>query len=475
MAKNRIKFMDEMATRSRSIDYFNLSSWLPNPDPVLKKKGLDITAYKALLVDAHVWSCLISREAGVLKKEWKLDFGDNAEREKFYNEIYQQIDIQDTIGSIIKASYYGYQPIEIMWGKEAGYYVPFMLKEKPPEWFVFDAENVLKMRSKSSPLSGEEIPANKFLCPRYKNTYQNPYGEATASRIFWPVTFKTAGQKFWTSFVEKYGMPHVVLKHGKGAKGEDIDDMIEMAEKMVMDAIAAIPEDASMELLEVNKSSSSDIYDRFTFAMNKEISKAIVGQTLTSDIGDTGSRAATQTHKDVKDEIVLADCKLVERTFNELNKIIDAVNFDSGHYPKFKLYEQTQIDKTRAERDKIVVDMGVKLSKEYFLNNYDYSEEDIIIEEKQPPIINQFAEIDPASVDQIKDDKMLDDAVNKMKFQTQIEPIIAPIIDMIENGQSYDEIKKNIIEVYPSMDSNKFENMFTRATFISQNWSRANG
>ena len=45
---------DQIATRSRSIDFYALGTYLPNPDPVLKALGKDIKVYRELRADAHV-------------------------------------------------------------------------------------------------------------------------------------------------------------------------------------------------------------------------------------------------------------------------------------------------------------------------------------------------------------------------------------------------------------------------------------
>ena len=71
----------EIATRERSIDFYSLGMYLPNPDPVLKKMGKDITVYKELLSDAHVGSCITSRKAGVKSMLWEIDRGKSKSRQ----------------------------------------------------------------------------------------------------------------------------------------------------------------------------------------------------------------------------------------------------------------------------------------------------------------------------------------------------------------------------------------------------------
>ena len=40
-----------IATRAQAIDYYAIGHYLPNPDPVLKKMGRDISAYREVLAD----------------------------------------------------------------------------------------------------------------------------------------------------------------------------------------------------------------------------------------------------------------------------------------------------------------------------------------------------------------------------------------------------------------------------------------
>ncbi len=79
---------------------------------------------------------------------------------------------------------FGFQPIEIIWKPQGNLILPFEIKAKPAEWFVFDDENNLKLKTKDN-FKGELLPDKKFLCPQYNPSYQNPYGERTLSRIFW--------------------------------------------------------------------------------------------------------------------------------------------------------------------------------------------------------------------------------------------------------------------------------------------------
>lgn len=110
-------------------------------------------------------------------------------------------------------------------------------------------------------------------------------------------------------FTEKYGMPHLIGKHPRGATKAETDSLADMLEEIVQDAIAVIPDDSSVEIQEANKTSSADIYEKLIDKMNSEISKAVLGQTLTTEIGSKGSYAASNTHTWKLDRILLIPIK----------------------------------------------------------------------------------------------------------------------------------------------------------------------
>lgn len=114
------KLFQEVATRERSIDYHSALYYLPNPDPVLKKKGLSIEVYDELLSDTYVSLCTERFMDGVKEKEWDIDRGKSkSTNAKIIKQIFTELaDIGDGISGIIeatlKARLYGYQPIEVL-------------------------------------------------------------------------------------------------------------------------------------------------------------------------------------------------------------------------------------------------------------------------------------------------------------------------------------------------------------------------
>lgn len=115
------------------------------------------------------------------------------------------------------------------------------------------------------------------------------------------------------------------------------------------------------------------------------MSKAILGQTLTTELENTGSFAASKTHMDVRADILNGDKRLVEQTFNTLIRWIHKINFPTSvEIPKFSLFKEEDVDKELAERDRILTDAGVMFTKSYFMRTYGLDADDLSVETDKP-------------------------------------------------------------------------------------------
>jgi len=480
LSEKKSTLSEEIASRKRSIDFYALGMYLPNPDPVLKKMGKDITVYTELLSDAHMGGCVSSRKSGVKSLEWGIDRGKAKSRQaKLIESLFRDLDVGIILEEMLNAVLYGYQPMEIMWKKTGEYILPASIVGKPPEWFCFGQENELRFRSKENYIYGEALPERKFLLPRNNATYQNPYGFAELSRCFWPITFKRGGLKFWVIFTEKYGMPFIVGKKPRGTDKNDTDALADILEAMVQDAVAVIPDDSSVDIKEASgKSASAQIYSQLLEFCKTEVAIAILGQNLTTEVKG-GSYAAAQSHMAVRKDIVDSDKKLVERTFNELIKWIFEINFSGGERPVFSMWEDEDVDKALAERDKTLTDTGIKFTKDYYIKAYGFEEGDLEIETPGSNRSSSLSRLNGLSYAEgekaFPDQTAVDDAmasISPKELQIQSNGILKPIIDLIENGHDYQEILNILSDTYPKMDDVALQEMLTRAVFVSELWGR---
>lgn len=469
----RKSLSEQIATRERSIDFHTLGMYLPNPDSVLKALGKDIKVYRELRADAHVGGCVRRRKAAVKALEWGLDRDKAKSRvAKSIESIFADLDLSRIITEMLDAVLYGYQPMEVMWDKVGGYVVPVDIVGKPADWFVYDQDNQLRFRSKNNRIQGEELPPRKFLVPRQDASYDNPYGFADLSMVFWPTTFKKGGLKFWVQFTEKYGAPWIIGKHPRSATPAETDKLLDNLETMVQDAVAVIPDDASVEIKEAaGKTGSAEVYERLLTFCRSEVSIALLGQNQTTEANS--NRASAQAGLEVTREIRDGDSAIVQEAMNTLIRWVCELNFSDGARPLFSLWEQEEVDKVLAERDEKLTRAGAKLTPAYFKRAYNLQDGDLV-EVAEPDVpAAEFAEGEEAP-DQDALDAALD-ALSADALNTDAQALLAPLLKRIADGAQPDELLGVLAELYPEMDASGLQERLARAIFVAKLWGHLHG
>jgi phage gp29-like protein len=258
-----------------------------------------------------------------------------------------------------------------------------------------------------------------------------------------------------------------------------------------------IPDDSSVEIKEsAGKAASADIYERLLLFSDAQVSKALLGQTLTTEIGKTGGAyAASETHMQVRQEIVDGDTDLVIATYNALIRWVVDLNFGTGvPAPGFKMWREKQVSKDQADRDKLLSDTGqVEFTEQYFKREYNFQDGDIIVRPKPEPTpppaapapaaaaplepdASEFSEPggpgrDPAP-DQTALDLAMSLAVQPKDLQAAAEPMLRPFIDLVRQGASIEAVMERLVETYPAMNLDELVKILERVLFVAGIWGR---
>lgn len=465
---------EHIASRARSFDAQALGMYLPNPDPILKAQGKDITVYRDLRSSALVGGNIRRRKSSVLALERDLKRGNAPVRvERFVRDWLTDLDLDRIIREMLDAPLFGFQPIELMWRPVGLNIVPEDVLGKPAEWFLYDQENNLRFRARDAGLTGELCDPQRFVVARQDATYNNPYGFADLSMCFWPVIFMKGGLKFWVQFTEKYGSPWVIGKHPRGASTGETDLLLDSLEAMVQDAVAAIPNDSSVDIIEAaGKAGSAEVYRELLVYCRSEINVGLLGQNQTTE--SNSNRASATAGLEVVKDIRDGDKSIVAATMNAIIRLVVDLNFgENVAAPVYELWEQEEIDKTQADRDKSLTDSGVKLTNQYWMRTYNLQEGDL----EAPPALAKSAEFAEPTLKPILDQLALDQAINSLPaelLQEQSEQTIASLIDALLRARTDSEALGLLAEAYPTMDDQALQDNLTRLLFMANIWGRLN-
>lgn len=144
----------------------------------------------------------------------------------------------------------------------------------------------------------------------------------------------------WAAFIDRFGYTLKLGKYSPKATEDDINTLRRAVASIGSDFGAVIPESAILEIIESKTTqSTSDTYEKLAQFVNKEISKLVLGQTMTSEEGASYSQA--QVHNEVRGDIAKSDIRQIMETLNS-QLIVPYCKFNFGEletYPKLELFK----------------------------------------------------------------------------------------------------------------------------------------
>jgi phage gp29-like protein len=269
--------------------------------------------------DPHLFSQLQTRKNAVTGLDYEIipfDSDDDRDKEiaEFVAEQINSIEnFEDVQTDLLDAIGKGFAVSEIIWGYDEGRVVIEDIRSRHQKRFFWDSiDDSFKVRTAEHP-EGIMLPENKFILHRYKARSGHPSRAGVLRVVAWMYLFKNYDLKDWVSFAEIYGLPLRLGKYQPGASEDDKRALMQALIQIGADAAGIIPDGTSIEFITTEKTSSTDLYERLARYCDEQISKAVLGQTLTSDSGG-GSYAQSKTHNEVRHDLTVADCKALAAT-----------------------------------------------------------------------------------------------------------------------------------------------------------------
>jgi phage gp29-like protein len=286
----------------------------------------------------------------------------------------------DLLSGLLDGLAKGYGVVEIMWDTSGKVWKPSAFLDRDPKWFVFDEETgrELRLLDASEPTRGIALNPSKYAVHIPKLKAGLPIRGGLARLAAWSFLFKNYGVKDWAAFSETYGQPLRLGKYDKSATSDDVDVLYQAVAMIGTDCAAVVP--ASMQIEFVNAAggtTGTDIYEKFARFLDAQVSKAVLGQTMTAD--DGASRAQAQVHDGVRDDLRVADAKSLARTIRA-QVIGPFVGFNWGPgmpLPGLKFVADEAVDLTaRSTALSVFVDRGLRVKASQIRAEFDLDEPD---------------------------------------------------------------------------------------------------
>ncbi len=246
-------------------------------------------------------------------------------------DVLAEGDLSVLIGHLMDAVAKGYAVAEIIWDTSGSTWYPREIIPRPQHWFTFDRDTGHLLRLVDGSAEGAEIPPYRMIVHRPPLHAGIPLLGGVARSALWAWVFKSYALRDWARFCELFGQPIRVGKYHQGASPDDVAVLRRAAFELGSDAAAVIPQEMMLELIESgSKSASADLYHKLIDYLDRQVSKAVLGQTMTTD--DGSSMAQARVHDEVRRDIIRADARAMAATLTR-DLIAPIVRLNLGDAP----------------------------------------------------------------------------------------------------------------------------------------------
>lgn len=375
----------------------------------------------------------------------------------------------DLVEDMLDALGKGFSQVELVWGRSKQTWWIDEFVHRDPRFFMFDRETGREVRliDERDMLNGVPLEPFKWIShkAKIKSGLVGRGGLARLVAFGWMC--KSYALKDWIAFVETYGLPLRLGRYGASATAEDVETLFTAVANIGTDAAAVLPENMRIDFEQVSPGPGNDIFEKFARWVDEQTSKAVLGQTMTSDNGS--SMAQANVHNDVRHDVAKADARSVSGTLmRDLVKPYVDLNYGvQARYPRLSLPVEEAEDTDMIMRNaNSMIGHGLRVKQSELRGKLGFSEPD-----KNDEVVggttptrgtqearNRAEADDPyAELDELQDDLSGD-------WEEVMGDALDPVISLLETAGSYDEAYKIIADAFPQLGSKELIETLVKAT-----------
>lgn len=377
----------------------------------------------------------------------------------------------------------GLSVVQILWNTRTMPWKPKDYKWVDPRYLRQDQSTLeeILLISESAP-QGAPLEPYKFILHTPRSKSGSVWRNGLARLVCVMYMLKSYTVRDWWAFAEVFGIPIRVGKYGANASKDDIQTLVNAVSRIASDAGAVIPESMKLELIESATGKGGDLlFEKMARWCDEQISKAVLGQTMTAD--DGSSRAQATVHNEVRLDIAKWDARQLESSINEyLVKPFIILNWGvQEHYPKVRI-KVSEPEDLKMLVDSIIplIDRGLKVPASAMRDKFGIVEpdgkEDLLIPISQasmqtidigmnrarlPVAINRVTNSADKEIDQMTDEAMGD-------WVEVADEFMNPILNLANASSSFEEFLAGLPALQEELGAEQFVQQMAMYMFQSR-------
>ncbi|HCD1461934.1 TPA: DUF935 domain-containing protein, partial [Citrobacter freundii] len=437
--------------------------------------------------DLHYASVLRTRKLTVSGIEPSVEAGSDSPRDveiaDDIRNLMAQPQVPELLFDLLDGLGKGVGVCEILWNTSATLWKPRDYEWVDPRFLKPDRETLRDFRllTDRNPIDGEPLSPGKFIVhkPRLKSGLPLRNGLARLVAVMYMLKSYTV--RDWWAFAEKFGIPIVVGKYGNNASPEQIQTLLDAIASLASDAGCAIPDSMKLEMQEAaSRNSGGTLFKEMAEWCDAQISKAVLGQTMTTD--DGSSRAQAEVHNGVRMDIAKWDAWQLSNTLSEflVRPYVDMNYGPQEHYPRVVLRISKPEDlKVLVDALSPLIDRGMEVQMSEIRDKFGLSEPEkgakILTPTAQmanplPAMNREQTALNRSQPDVL--DMMVDEAMND--WQRTGDAFTSPVLELAKKSDSFESFLAGLPALQKELDADEFATQLAMLCFKARSLGDVN-
>lgn len=438
--------------------------------------------------DGTLLKLMQDRRLASIGLEWRVEPKDGSAEAKRYadafNGAWTDMPSRQLLLELLDALGQGVSMVGLAWERSDGLWHPARFEHIEAKFLTYDFElKRFKIRTQEQPM-GVLPQYGQVVEHRYRARAGSPTRAGLMRTLAWWYLFKHYAVKDWVTYGELYGQPFRLGKYDP-ATGKDERDALEAAVRSLgTDAAGVISKNTEIEIIETGQRGGPDVYEKLISLANREMTLAVLGQTLTSSEGQHGTQALGQVHLKTRADLLEADTLALGETLREqLVKPFVAFNFGPEHVklaPKVRAVVAEERDqKERAETLDILQQMGTPIPESYIQQEFGLpapqtNERILIRPSAQRPAPLEAARVSLESARPSRGVlngqqyvfELLGQSLN-LGSEAMKDPLDL-VLEQVRQADGYDDLRRRLVRLFPQLDVSQLSRLLEVSLSLSE-------
>lgn len=265
--------------------------------PTHERRQPLIDVYQNTLLDTHLSGIIEKRKATILNTN--ISCGSKGEENEWMTSLINQPKGLRMLSDILHTLFYGHTLFELTCDKND--FTATLIPRR----------HVLPLRGCVMADVTNEATCIPYRTPAYADTLlEVHYEEALGllAKVVPMVIYKRNGLGDFAQYAELFGQPIRKVSYDPQDPNSYDEALKRIGTTDGSSLVLILPKNTDIEFIEsTSKDGSLNVYQSLIQIANAEMSKLILGNTLTTEQGDKGARSLGEVHQDAEEQLILRD------------------------------------------------------------------------------------------------------------------------------------------------------------------------